>query len=141
MQSSQSFKAGRGRPRFLLLRNGLAGESAFAAFLDNLLFCLFYQRREVCADAIGYSKRQFQSRTAETALDEAQHGFGNTRALRDGIVGKSPALSLLLQESNDFITDGFVVADSRHAKVWLKKRFDIYFAIVKHRRRAGAGGS
>jgi hypothetical protein len=31
------------------------------------------------------------------------------------------------------------VADSRHAEVWQEKRFDIYFAIVKHRRLADWG--
>jgi hypothetical protein len=45
----------------------------------------------------------------------------------------------LLQQPDDFITNGFVVADSRHAEVWQQKRFDIYFAIVKYRRLADRG--
>jgi hypothetical protein len=130
MQSSQFSKAGR--RCFLPSQSGFTGRARFAGFLNNLVFRFFYQCREVRADAVSDAKREFQCRIAETPLNEAQHGFGNTRALRDRIIGKFPALSLLLQESDDFITNGFVVADSRHNEVWQGKRFDIYFAIVKY---------
>jgi hypothetical protein len=52
--------------------------------------------------------------------------------LRDRVVGKLPALSLLLQEPDNFIADGFVVADSRHNEVWQGEPLDIYFAMVKY---------
>lgn len=130
MQSLQFSNAGSGC--FLSLWNGLAGHAGLFAFLNDLVFRQFYQRREVRADAISDAKHQFQGRIAEAALNEAQHGFRNPGALRDLIIGKFLALSLLLQEPDDFITDSFVVADSWHNAVWQGNRFDMYFARVKY---------
>jgi hypothetical protein len=130
MQSLQFSNAGSGC--FLSLWNGLAGHAGLFTFLNNLVFRQSYQRREVRTDAISDAKRQLQGRIAEAALNEAQHGFRNPGALRDLIIGKFLALSLMLQESDDFITDSFVVADSWHNAVWQGNRFDIDFAMVKY---------
>jgi hypothetical protein len=118
---------------------GLGEQARFAALLKNLVSCFFYDRRKVCANAVSNAESQFQSWVAQPPLNQAQHGFGDARILRDGIIGKSSALALLAQESNNFLANGFVVANSGHAEVWQKKRFDIYFAIVKYPARWGVG--
>lgn len=111
----------------------LAERLGFAVLFKNCFLRFFDERRKVCADAVSNAKRQFQCWIAKSPLDETQHGFGNARTLRDRIIGKFPAMALLLQETDNFIANGFVVADTRHAGVWQEGRFDIYFAIVKNR--------
>ena len=111
----------------------------FAVLLENRVLRFFDERWKVCADAVGNTQHQFQCRIAKAMLDEAQHGFGNARTLRDGVIGKFPAFALLSQEPDNFIANGFVVADTRHAEAWQERRFDIYFAIVKTRRWLESG--
>ncbi len=136
---SQFFaKAKSGRECFSLsqirLVVSLARQIRFTVQFKNRVFSFFDECRKVCADAVSDAKRQFQCRIAKPPLDEAQHGFGNARTLRDRIIGKSPADALLAQEPDNFMANRFVVADTRHAEAWQRKRFDIYFAMVKHRR-------
>ena len=129
------FAKARKRPSQIRRITGLA-RAGFAILVKNHVLCFFDECRKVCADAVSNAKRQFQCRIAKPALDETQHGFGNARTLRDGVIGKLPAFAFLSQEPDNFIADGFVVADTRHAEAWQGKRFDIYFAIVKNRRLA-----
>jgi hypothetical protein len=117
----------------------LAGQFGFAVLFKNRVLRLFDECRKVCANTVSNAKRQFQCRVAKPALDEAQHGFGDARTLRDRVIGQFPALAFLSQESDNFVANGFVVADTRHAEAWQGKRFDIYFAMVKHRRLAKSG--
>jgi len=112
---------------------GLAGQLGFAVLFKNRVLRSLDERRKVCANAISNAKRQFQCWIAKPPFDEAQHGFGNARTLRNGIIGKFSADALLPQEPDNFIADGFVVSDSRHVEAWQGKRFDVYFAIVKNR--------
>jgi len=117
----------------------LAGQSGFVALLKNPVFRFFDECRKVCADAVSDAKRQFQCRIAKPTLDKAQHGFGDARILRDGVIGKFPAFPLLSQELDNFVANGFVVADSRHDEAWQRSWLDTYFAIVKIRRLAKSG--
>ena len=136
---SQFFSKSRQGSSLIRRIAGLAGQGGFATLLKNRVLRLCDECRKVCADAVSNAKRQFQCRIAKATLNEAQHGFGNARTLRDRIIGKSPADALLPQEPDNFIADGFVVSDTRHAEAWQGKRFDIYFAIVKHQRWLESG--
>ena len=133
------FSKSRTRPSQISEVIGLAGQTGFAVLFENLILRFFDERRKVCADSVSNAKRQFQCRIAKPPFDETQHGFGDARTLRDRIIGKFPAFALLSQESDDFIANGFVVADTRHAEAWQQSRFDIYFAIVKNRLLAELG--
>ena len=130
-------KARRGREFFsssqIRRTVGLAGQFGFAVLFKNRALRFFDERWKVCADAVSNAQRQFQCRIAKPPLDEAQHGFGNARTLRDRIIGESPADALLPQEPDNFMANRFVVTDTRHAEAWQRKWFDLYFAIVKNR--------
>lgn len=121
-------------PLQIRLMTGLARQIGFV-ILFNRVLRFFDDRWKVCADAVRNAKCQFQCRVAKAPLDEAQHGFRNARTLRDRIIGKFPAFPLLSQEPDNFIANGFIVADTEHAEAWQESRFDIYFAMVKSRLR------
>lgn len=112
---------------------------SFTVQFKNRVCRFFDECWKVCANTVSDAKRQFQCWIAKPPLDEAQHGFGNARTLRNRIIGKSPAYALLAQEPDNFMANRFVVTDTRHAEAWQRKRFDIYFAMVKHRRLAKPG--
>jgi hypothetical protein len=141
---SQFFaKVRSGRESFSLsqIRRAVSftGQIRLLIQFKNRVFRFFDDRRKVCANTVSDAKRQFHCRIAKSPLDEAQHGFGNARTLRDRIIGKSPADALLAQEPDNFMANRFVVADTRHAEAWQRMRFDIYFAMVKHRRLTKPG--
>ena len=135
----QFFATARKKPSLIRRIACLAGRIRFAALFKNRVLRLFDECRKVCANTVSNAKRQFQCRVAKPALDEAQHGFRDARLLRDDVIGEFPALALLSQEPDNFVADGFVMADTRHAEAWQENRFDIYFAIVKKRRRLESG--
>jgi len=113
--------------------SSILGQTGFAFIFEDFLLSFLNQQRKVRADAIGNAERKFQRWIAKSTLNKTQHGLGNTRTLRNDIIGQFPAFPLLSQEPDDLVANGFVVADSRHAEAWQEKGVDIYFAIVKLR--------
>lgn len=134
---SQFFANARGGREFFFLSK-IRRAASFTIQFKNRVFRFFDESRKVCANAVSDAKCQFQCRIAKPPLDEAQHGFGNARTLRDRIIGKSPADALLPQEPDNFMANRFIVTDTRHAEAWQGNGFDIYFSMVKHRRLAKA---
>jgi hypothetical protein len=113
--------------------SNIPGQAEFAFMFGHPLLRFLNHRWKVCANTVGNAEHQFQRWIAEAAFNKTQHGFRNPGTLRDEIIGEFPAFPLLSQEPDNFIANGFVMADSRHAEAWQEKRVDIYFAIVKHR--------
>lgn len=135
----QFFATARKKPSLIRRIACLAGRIRFAALFKNRVLRLFDECRKVCSNTVSNAKRQFQCRVAKPPLDEAQHGFGDARLLRDGVIGKFPAFALVSQEPDNFIANSFVVADTRHDEGWQERGFDIYFAIVNILRLVESG--
>jgi hypothetical protein len=89
--------------------------------------------REVRTDTIRDPKHQLHGRVPKSALDQAQHGFGNARTLGNGVLGELSAFALSLQTPNDLLSDGLVMSNSGHDEGSQQKPLDAYIAMVKYR--------
>jgi hypothetical protein len=113
---------------------------AVGLFLWDGRLSLLHHIRQINADGVSDAQHEFHCRIAQSALDEAQHGFRHAGILRDGIIRELPSQACLAQEADDFDTHGFVMFQLKHTAALQNFWLDCYFAIVKYCRASNTAG-
>jgi hypothetical protein len=89
--------------------------------------------RDVRADSIGQTKQQFNARITKPPFNESNHRFRNPGTLGNCVLCQFPLFPFLLQEANDFFSDGFVIGNTRHTSGLQEQGLDTYCAVVQYR--------